>query len=330
MSKNLFFIDWTNLSWKTNFRLRDLSSIIPRLGEILANPQENLVEFLLLVAIVVLCILLLLVTLLLWLRRARPVRIVERLVYEEAVVEESSGSGTFAEADAGGAGEGAGAGGEDKDGEGAGAFAEAPLTGEEAVVEPHEGEVVLETVTLLKHRRSLWRWLYGTWIVLGVLVIAWLATGLMTSARWSCSNCHLRDEKTLTGRHVAGAANDPHRRVACVRCHEPWGSLGSLTLGVPGRVVHVLSATLNEGKALGYTTPPTDACRLCHKSVLRRAFESATLRVSHREPLAAGLVCTDCHHTSEAGQIGRETSGMQSCLFCHNKRRASAACTQCH
>jgi len=55
------------------------------------------------------------------------------------------------------------------------------------------------------------------------------------------------------------------------------------------------------------------------------------IRVSHAEPLEAGMNCVDCHGAvGHLGEAGRVAVSMDRCLGCHDGESASADCAVCH
>ncbi|MBN2848535.1 MAG: hypothetical protein JXP72_08840, partial [Coriobacteriia bacterium] len=55
------------------------------------------------------------------------------------------------------------------------------------------------------------------------------------------------------------------------------------------------------------------------------------IRVSHAEPLSAGMNCVDCHgDVGHLGEPGRVPVSMDRCLGCHDGETAAAACATCH
>lgn len=160
----------------------------------------------------------------------------------------------------------------------------------------------------------------------GVTLLLTAVTGYTTQSDSVCKACH------AGARHFERSEADPHRNVNCVRCHESAGAVGSVTLAVPTRVAHIVSAMVREQPAVSYPAVTGTACRRCHGAVLEAtsAIEDRALRVSHKEPVAAGARCLDCHLLDSDQHISRTTVGMAACIRCHNDRDTSAECTVCH
>jgi len=70
-------------------------------------------------------------------------------------------------------------------------------------------------------------------------------------------------------------------------------------------------------------------CLGCHGEVTEKTSVSAGLRMSHKEVVAAGIPCTECH--AQSGHTRKVfTATMDSCVTCHDSKTASAECDECH
>lgn len=163
-------------------------------------------------------------------------------------------------------------------------------------------------------------------IVALLFIVLLVVTGVTTRDRSVCTGCH-REQP-----HFTASSSDPHREVACVRCHEGGGSLASLTMMVPVRVAHVVSAVIGADHPVGYVGAASDSCRSCHGGDIGGVLDIAdrSLRVSHKEPVEAGAMCLDCHRLDGDGRVSQVTVGMSACLRCHNDVATSAECSVCH
>ena len=106
----------------------------------------------------------------------------------------------------------------------------------------------------------------------------------------------------------------------------------SVTLMVVPRTIHFVTRMLKVGGADGYAQAVGSAtCLGCHAATVKTTATAAAqgVRVSHKEPLAAGADCTDCHKVY-SGMVSSQTVGMTPCLKCHDGQTASAKCTACH
>lgn len=125
--------------------------------------------------------------------------------------------------------------------------------------------------------------------------------------------------------------------------------------------VHAAAAKLecldcHEGATRGdaATIPQAEACLVCHASLRTESPEVAKLVAAaargerlpwarvyqvpdfvffgHREHLAAGARCAECHGSVEARDALRKeiSTSMTACLECHRRRQAPVHCAACH
>ena len=169
-------------------------------------------------------------------------------------------------------------------------------------------------------------WLTVVSIIILVSAAVWVAAGLTTGGSDVCTSCH------ATTKHSAAKADDPHKGVACVKCHETGGPIARATVNLPVRAQHVILARNNSDLAMSYGRPvASDGCLQCHRSQIQGVYTNKEqgVRMSHKEPLAAGAQCVDCH-VLISGVISSQTAGMTPCLRCHNGTITSADCKVCH
>lgn len=171
---------------------------------------------------------------------------------------------------------------------------------------------------LRHHKRFLW--------VIGLALLLLVTTGITTQNRSVCMSCHVETD------HVKETEGDPHKDVACVRCHEGGDVVASVTISVVPRVWHIAQGIARSDSMVSYGNASSRACMSCHAGVTDAVTENSerALRMSHKEPIEAGAVCLDCHQLDAQGQVTRVTQGMDPCLRCHNDEVAAAACTTCH
>ena len=170
-----------------------------------------------------------------------------------------------------------------------------------------------------KRTAALMTWLGGIIIVL-VVVGTYVATG---TQQYCAGTCHAGT------RAVTVAAKDAHQSVACVSCHEGPG-VTALPVALASRTRHV--AMQLTGRTAVATRPvPSDRCLPCHSAQIATVTTDPEtgIRMSHAEPLAAGLTCAECH--TQAGHGTVPAKGMMNvCVRCHNDRTAPAFCALCH
>jgi len=197
----------------------------------------------------------------------------------------------------------------------------------EELFDDEYGEIVesIKTERVVVPKRPL-AWLTTLSAAVIFVAFVWIVTGVTTSSSQACSSCHA---STV---HAAARADDPHASVPCVSCHESGGVVARATIDLATRAQHLFLAQTNPAQATGYGKPvASDACMRCHGSQISATVTDAKLgvRVSHKEPLAAGAQCTDCHALN-SGVVNATTVGMPPCLRCHNGTTAKAECVTCH
>lgn len=120
---------------------------------------------------------------------------------------------------------------------------------------------------------------------------------------------------------------DSHARVACVKCHEEPGAAGVAASSL-WRASHVVTGLL---RARTESAPVASRrCLRCHDAAIAGTVRNETsgVSMSHKEVLAAGMACQDCHRA-----VGHKTEtrpGMAVCLRCHGAGAATAECSTCH
>ncbi len=153
------------------------------------------------------------------------------------------------------------------------------------------------------------------WILLAVVAFAvsYIATG---SNSYCGQSCHAEDARVVT------ALDNPHED--CIDCHE-----SNPVTGVASRI-RMAFEDVPEGGIAGTSTDP-DACLDCHRNLLDETTTSDVgLRISHKEIVAGGRSCDDCH-VDVGHREGRSfTGGMSRCMSCHDGDVAQRTCETCH
>jgi len=166
----------------------------------------------------------------------------------------------------------------------------------------------------------------GAWLALiALFAAAGITAAYVTTAsdQYCTEMCHLESVAAqITGPGV-------HDGMRCVACHEDPAPVGVLANAM-SRIVHALPR--------GQDTPPGAAtvmrahrCLECHGDILDATIsvQDVGVRMSHAEPIDAGMTCSDCHAISVHGSQPRPVS-MSECLRCHDSQVASAECSTCH
>lgn len=140
-----------------------------------------------------------------------------------------------------------------------------------------------------------------------------------------CPKCHV-----VKGEYESWKKSS-HWDVDCLACHSSPGIIGSFILYAKG-AENAISYVSQK-----YSRPITasvnnEACLKCHRNVSKQIIRSMGIRVSHKEFLAKGYFCTNCHNTTAHGKIVPQTRypSMDKCLVCHNGKTASSKCNLCH
>ena len=163
-------------------------------------------------------------------------------------------------------------------------------------------------------------------VLTALLVVVWLLTGFTTSTNAVCAACHL---STI---HDGGTdRKDPHESTDCVSCHEPGGVLGRYVTEVPSRILHFVEGATGVTVRADYGRATTSACTDCHSEDIAGVTvnQETGVRMSHAEPLAASATCLDCH-VPVKGLVTQKTTGMGTCLRCHDAVTAPSDCSTCH
>ncbi|GAB4288862.1 MAG: hypothetical protein Kow0067_14630 [Coriobacteriia bacterium] len=170
-------------------------------------------------------------------------------------------------------------------------------------------------------RRRAPSWVLGSATVPLLVVLAVLAGYVATGTDAYCATlCHSSSEAVIAAAEIDHAS--------CVSCHEQpglWGAVDNLS----SRTRMVVREMQSDASDVRVTLHPS-GCLRCHGAVLDTVTEGPTgVRMSHREPVSAGMSCTECHRT--VGHTERRSEAtMSQCLPCHDAERASADCETCH
>lgn len=178
----------------------------------------------------------------------------------------------------------------------------------------------------------------GVLTAMVAVVAVTVGFGVGTQSTTYCTACHNSPHEAVAEWPLVAA----HDEVSCVSCHEPGGVLQSVTLNVFPRAAHSIYGIFQDPgdrdatNRTAYGSVTQASCAGCHNSdmfertlIIERP-DRVTVRVSHYEPLEAGMSCAQCHIFSENQERQLIQTGMQTCVSCHNGSRASVACVSCH
>jgi|GEM_PF-3344613 len=193
-------------------------------------------------------------------------------------------------------------------------------------------EKAVQAPKSVRTQRSLLRFaraVIGTTLMVGA---GFLLIGIGTQFSGYCTTCHAQE--TL----VAPIMQGEHATIPCIKCHEQGRALASVTVNVLPRMIHVFSGIFaTEQSSSQRTIVASSSCVTCHESILdpgaitSKSRAGRSIRMSHSEPVDAGIDCQHCHGLNSAAD-GLMASGevMDWCLRCHDTQQASNDCAQCH
>lgn len=164
-----------------------------------------------------------------------------------------------------------------------------------------------------------------------LLIVAGVSSYVLTSTDRYCLTCHadVADARMPESAGATETVDSVHAGVSCVSCHEaplPTGIIDN----VSSRTRHLV------GQALGSQSEAapirSDACSTCHSGIRAATLttEGTGIRVSHAEPLAAGMSCVTCHTDMGHRETSVNKPGMSACIRCHDGAEVSSECTMCH
>lgn len=177
-------------------------------------------------------------------------------------------------------------------------------------------------------RRIPWRQRIAfAYLIPGILLAllgVFVGTDEFATAPSTCATCHEIGPSLITWSRGAHAGTD------CMRCHGDGGALGFAATRVRG-LDNLLTHYLRRTPRLT-TVVPNNRCLECHAAVREGSQDVRGVRVRHRDFLAAGASCLDCHgglgHLRDTGFVNRPT--MDKCIACHDGTTAPSACATCH
>lgn len=162
------------------------------------------------------------------------------------------------------------------------------------------------------------------------LVIVLIALAAVASTYWMTGQDYVCiDACHAEAPAVASADKDVHRAQSCASCHEerlPLGAVDNTAQRLRMGVAFLADSEVGGGVPVSGTR-----CLGCHEKVTRGVLTSKEryVRMSHAEPVDAGIACTECH--GRAGHAATPVAvSMNRCLPCHDDETASSACATCH
>ncbi len=160
-----------------------------------------------------------------------------------------------------------------------------------------------------------------------LLVVAFLVGGaIYTTSPVFCKSCHVmvpyyNDWNTST-----------HSSIGCVTCHIEPGFMNQV-LGRARTAIYIIRFFLAGSGNIGTSKPSNNVCLQCHIAE-KRVTAAGDLIIPH--PLHVTkmeLTCLECHsnlvHHRPKG-AKKSVVPMETCLTCHNGKKATDRCDACH
>lgn len=141
-----------------------------------------------------------------------------------------------------------------------------------------------------------------------------------------CNSCH-GDLKIKT---LKAELSPTHQDLVCLACHQEPG-IGGFVKEKVDYARWTIAYLIGDYPKPIEATVPNKTCLKCHGEIARKTIVSYDIKVSHKEFLDKGAVCTDCHIELPHKTNGRQDRmTMEKCVSCHNAQNQSSACTLCH
>lgn len=172
-------------------------------------------------------------------------------------------------------------------------------------------------------------------LINNLLLVVFVLLLLFTSSYYaerqsSCLNCH------KSSYQLAALKKTQHKNVRCLACHKEPGVSGYLRQKVDfvrmmfvfytRRSKEVNPAVFARGGVFD------GGCLRCHRQVLKETTSKNNLSMSHKEVVGTGFACVDCHNQVAHPGLTKPVKSytMFACMNCHDGRRASKECRECH
>lgn len=163
------------------------------------------------------------------------------------------------------------------------------------------------------------------WTALAVALALLVAGFEYTGRSQTCAGCHSKPDL------IRAWTRSAHGSVSCFACHAVPGPLGAVAARswVLGDILRD-RARMPRLRRDAFVS--NDACVSCHEQQLSKTVVVASVRMSHKEPMADGASCVECHAGTAHGRLVGEgaSPSMSACLRCHDGTSAPATCPTCH
>jgi nitrate/TMAO reductase-like tetraheme cytochrome c subunit len=176
------------------------------------------------------------------------------------------------------------------------------------------------SVELKLTRKQLLRYVALMCTTLAIIIILFATSVSSPSA---CGGCHIINKPYSQWKRSV------HKNVSCVGCHYEQGIYG-YAAGTIRASENLLSFVFKPPSPL-QPVVSNGSCLSCHSDVEQRIIAGEQkIRVKHKEILAAGISCMDCHNAIAHEQKKEKAFIMNICVRCHDNDKASALCNTCH
>lgn len=123
-----------------------------------------------------------------------------------------------------------------------------------------------------------------------------------------------------------------HAEVVCVRCHSKPTRKDLSIFYVQRALELYVRPVWRLSQPFSWEKPQNDACIVCH-TASRKASPSGDLLIPHKAHVEVlKMKCVACHQyvVHKKNPEGKHTPRMQTCIKCHNGKRATNECKSCH
>lgn len=166
-------------------------------------------------------------------------------------------------------------------------------------------------------------------VVVLVVIAAVVYLGLDYTGRSTfCGNCHAMQP------YVDGWRKGPHRKAACVGCHQGPGVIAALAQRADTlKHFSMTDRYLQRRRPALAVTVSTPGCLKCHGTIAVKTIVSSTgVKVRHKEIIETGLSCGRCH--TQTGHKSRAVKAVRPvhdyCFACHRQMKKGSRCDFCH
>lgn len=160
-------------------------------------------------------------------------------------------------------------------------------------------------------------------VLVGLLAVLSLSFLVYSSNSRFCASCHSKEYKTWK--------DSTHRKAPCLACHRNPGIIGYVVSKMELYRMSVARVRGSYPTSIRAVVRNT-SCLRCHGEITEKTVLRYGIRMSHKEPIASGYWCVDCHNIvahMKVVPVERKPS-MDKCIDCHNGEKVSAECKLCH